>query len=56
MPFYWHGNWFENLPIGSLPKRAEPRRVFILTSPTQGDTAFTAPLFDEFMKRIIPRA
>jgi hypothetical protein len=23
-------------------------------SPTFGDTAFTVPLFDEFMKRIIP--
>ena len=23
-------------------------------SPTHGDTAFTVPLFDEFMKRIMP--
>ena len=26
----------------------------MIWSPTHGDTAFTVPLFDEFMKRIIP--
>lgn len=28
----------------------------MIWSPTHGDTAFTVPLFDEFMKRIIPSA
>ena len=28
----------------------------MIWSPTHGDTAFTVPLFDEFMKRIIPTA
>jgi hypothetical protein len=27
----------------------------MIWSPSHGDTAFTAPLFDEFMKRIMPR-
>jgi hypothetical protein len=26
----------------------------MIWSPTHGDTAFTVPLFDEFMKRIMP--
>jgi hypothetical protein len=26
----------------------------MIWSPTHGDTAFTVPLFDEFMKRIVP--
>jgi hypothetical protein len=26
----------------------------MIWSPSHGDTAFTAPLFDEFMRRIMP--
>jgi len=38
-----------------------PRRQSLITkgmiwSPSHGDTAFTVPLFDEFMKRIVPGA
>jgi hypothetical protein len=28
----------------------------MIWSPSHGDTAFTVPLFDEFMKRIMPGA
>jgi hypothetical protein len=28
----------------------------MIWSPNHGDTAFTVPLFDEFMKRIMPGA
>ena len=27
----------------------------MIYSPAHGDTAFTVPLFDDFMKRIMPR-
>ncbi|MGH6977097.1 MAG: hypothetical protein ACREED_08740, partial [Stellaceae bacterium] len=30
-------------------------RKGMIFSPAHGDTAFTVPLFDEFMKRIIPQ-
>jgi hypothetical protein len=36
------------------PTRANLIRKGMIWSPTHGDTAFTVPLFDEFMKRIIP--
>jgi hypothetical protein len=28
----------------------------MIWSPSHGDTAFTVPLFDQFMKRIVPGA
>jgi AAA ATPase domain len=36
------------------PLRANLIAKGMIWSPTHGDTAFTVPLFDEFMKRIIP--
>lgn len=36
------------------PTRANLIRKGMIWSPTHGDTAFTVPLFDEFMKRIMP--
>jgi len=36
------------------PTRSNLINKGMIWSPTHGDTAFTAPLFDEFMKRIIP--
>ena len=36
------------------PIRANLIRKGMIWSPTHGDTAFTVPLFDEFMKRIMP--
>jgi hypothetical protein len=36
------------------PTRANLIRKGMIWSPTHGDTAFTVPLFDEFMRRIIP--
>lgn len=36
------------------PTRASLISKGMLWSPTHGDTAFTVPLFDEFMKRIMP--
>jgi hypothetical protein len=36
------------------PVRSSLIRKGMIWSPTFGDTAFTVPLFDEFMKRIIP--
>jgi len=36
------------------PTRNELIRKGMIWSPNHGDTAFTVPLFDEFMKRIIP--
>lgn len=35
------------------PTRATLIERGMVWSPSRGDTAFTAPLFDEFMKRII---
>jgi hypothetical protein len=45
--------------LGRLSSSLGPVRSSLITkgmvwSPTFGDTAFTVPLFDEFMKRIIP--
>jgi hypothetical protein len=36
------------------PIRSSLIRKGMIWSPTHGDTAFTVPLFDEFMKRIVP--
>ena len=42
-------------PVQSLgPTRAGLITKGMIWSPTHGDTAFTVPLFDEFMKRIMP--
>jgi hypothetical protein len=42
-------------PVSSLgPTRAGLIAKGMIWSPTHGDTAFTVPLFDEFMKRIMP--
>jgi hypothetical protein len=38
------------------PTRNELIRKGILYSPSHGDTAFTVPLFDEFLKRVMPEA
>lgn len=41
--------------VSSLgPTRAKLIAKGMIWSPTHGDTAFTVPLFDEFMKRIMP--
>jgi hypothetical protein len=41
--------------VSSLgPTRANLIAKGMIWSPTHGDTAFTVPLFDEFMKRIMP--
>ena len=36
------------------PTRSQLILKGMIYSPSHGDTAFTVPLFDEFMKRIIP--
>ncbi len=36
------------------PTRSEPIGKGMIWSPSHGDTAFTVPLFDEFMKRVMP--
>lgn len=36
------------------PTRSQLISKGIVWGPNHGDTAFTVPLFDEFMKRIIP--
>jgi hypothetical protein len=36
------------------PRRAQLINKGMIYSPSHGDTAFTVPLFDEFMKRIMP--
>jgi hypothetical protein len=42
-------------PVSSLgPTRAGLIAKGMIWSPTHGDTAFTVPLFDQFMKRIMP--
>jgi hypothetical protein len=42
-------------PVNSLgPVRASLIKKGMIWSPSHGDTAFTVPLFDEFMKRIAP--
>ena len=42
-------------PVTSLgPTRAQLIAKGMIWSPNHGDTAFTVPLFDEFMRRIVP--
>ena len=42
-------------PVTSLgPTRSQLIAKGMVWSPSHGDTAFTVPLFDEFMKRIMP--
>jgi hypothetical protein len=36
------------------PTRGNLIRKGMIWSPNHGDTAFTVPLFDQFMKRIMP--
>ena len=36
------------------PVRASLIKKGMIYSPSHGDNAFTVPLFDEFMKRVIP--
>jgi hypothetical protein len=44
-----------NVPVSSLaPTRSTLIAKGMVWSPNHGDTAFTVPMFDEFMKRIIP--
>jgi hypothetical protein len=43
-----------SLPAMLAPTRAGLIAKGMIWSPTHGDTAFTVPLFDEFMKRIMP--
>jgi hypothetical protein len=38
------------------PTRSSLISKGMIWSPNHGDTAFTVPMFDEFMKRIIPGA
>jgi len=37
------------------PTRAKLIRKGMIYSPSHGDTAFTVPLFDQFLKRVMPR-
>ena len=37
-----------------IPEEVEVQVKGMIWSPSHGDTAFTVPLFDEFMKRIMP--
>ena len=41
-------------PSSPGPIRASQIEKGMIWSPSHGDTAFTVPLFDEYMKRIIP--
>ena len=44
-----------NRPVTALgPTRNQLISKGMVWSPSHGDTAFTAPLFDEFMRRIMP--
>ncbi len=44
-----------NREVTSLgPTRSQLIAKGMIWSPSHGDTAFTVPLFDEFMKRIMP--
>ncbi len=36
------------------PTKAQLISKGMVWSPSHGDTAFTVPLFDQFMKRIVP--
>ena len=43
-------------PVTSLaPTRSQLIGKGMIWSPSHGDTAFTVPMFDEFMRRIMPR-
>lgn len=53
-----HGLW-RNHPEtvaghGRISLPLDLMKIVGLPSPNHGDTAFTAPLFDEFMRRIMP--
>jgi hypothetical protein len=41
---------------GLAPTRSQLIAKGMIWSPSHGDTAFTVPLFDEFMRRIMPGA
>ncbi len=44
------------LKVGSLsPRRAKLIHKGMIYSPQHGEITFTVPLFDEFMRRAIPR-
>lgn len=44
-----------NRPVNTLgPVRAQLISKGMIWSPSHGDTAFTVPLFDEFMRRVMP--
>lgn len=36
------------------PTRSQLINKGMIWSPSHGDTAFTAPMFDEFMRRVMP--
>ena len=40
---------------GVAPTRARLVRKGMVYSPAHGDTAFTVPLFDQYLKRVMPR-
>ena len=40
----------------AAPTRAKLIREGMVYSPAHGDTAFTVPLFDEYLKRAMPAA
>ena len=40
---------------GVAPIRSAPIAKGMIYSPAHGDTAFTVPMFDGFMKRTVPR-
>lgn len=43
------------LKVGCLsPRRAKLIHKGMIYSPTHGDLDFTVPLFDEFMRRVMP--
>lgn len=46
--------YFEADAIELILEHTKGYPYFIICSPSHGDTAFTVPLFDEFMKRIMP--
>jgi len=45
---------FVHAHIAELPIRNQLISKGVIWSPSHGDTAFTVPLFDEFMRRIMP--
>jgi hypothetical protein len=40
---------------GVAPTRARLVKKGMVYSPAHGETAFTAPLFDQYLKRVMPR-